>query len=213
MTPSATSSTNAPKRPRSLPVEQLATMAAPYNPREEMPEHEFEALRNSLRVFGAVEPVVVNIRTMNIVGGHQRVKAAAAEDIEKFPVSWVDLDDAGERQLNLALNRIAGRWDEDLLRDVLRTLKLEDADLSLTGFDEEELERFLSTMTDIELGDMGNGDDTGFASGSQFNDAGGEVMEIFLPADEADAVGVSALKSRVADVCSEHAIRYRVRKS
>ncbi len=40
--------------------------------------------------------------------GHQRVKAAEASGIEELPVVYVDLDDAAEKQLNIALNRITG---------------------------------------------------------------------------------------------------------
>lgn len=93
-------------------------MGASYNPRRIDPD-QLLALRRSLRTFGAVEPVVANRRTGRIVGGHQRVKAAEAEGIETLPVVWVDLDETGERQLNLALNKISGEWDEDKLGELL----------------------------------------------------------------------------------------------
>ncbi|MGH8693319.1 MAG: hypothetical protein ACREVM_03705, partial [Burkholderiales bacterium] len=35
--------------------------------------------------------------------------------IEELPVYYVDLDDPSEKQLNLALNRIHGEWDEEML--------------------------------------------------------------------------------------------------
>ena len=75
---------------------ELATMAAPYNPRT-IEDHDLEALRRSLRYFGTVEPIVVNKRSERIVGGHQRVKAALAEEIESLPVVYVDLDDPSEK--------------------------------------------------------------------------------------------------------------------
>ena len=95
------------KAPATVPVatSDLAGMGAEYNPRK-IGKHDFEALRKSLRTFGAVEPIVVNRRTYRIVGGHQRVQAAIAEGISELPVVHVDLDETAERQLNLALNRI-----------------------------------------------------------------------------------------------------------
>src|ERR1039457_1045090 len=84
-----------------VPVAKLIGMGAPYNPRRIEPD-QLAALRRSLRTFGAVEPVVANRRSGRIVGGHQRVKAAEAEGIETLPVVWVDLDETGEKQLNLA---------------------------------------------------------------------------------------------------------------
>jgi len=120
----------------------LASMAAEYNPRK-ISESDLSALRRSLRFFGCVEPVVVNRRTSRIVGGHQRVRAAQAEGVESLLVVWVDLDEPSERQLNLALNRIHGEWDEERLAALLAELERQGADLELTGFDDDELARLL----------------------------------------------------------------------
>ena len=77
---------------------------------------------------------MVNRRSGHIVGGHQRVKAAAAEGLETLPVVHVDLDEPSEKQLNLALNRISGEFDMEKLAEVLGDLERAGADLELTGF-------------------------------------------------------------------------------
>src|SRR4030095_14816175 len=125
-------------------------MAAPYNPRK-ISDHDLEALRRSMKFFGVVEPVVVNRRTGRIVGGHQRVKAAEAQGIAELPVVHVDLDEAQEKQLTLALNRISGEFDLDKLADVLKDLQAVGADLDLTGFTPGEIDdliRGLETGTE-----------------------------------------------------------------
>lgn len=129
-----------------VPVDRLASMAAPYNPRR-ISEHDLGALRRSLRAFGVVEPIVVNQRTGHIVGGHQRVVAARAEGLAELPVVHVDLDEAGERQLNLALNRISGQWDQEKLAALLGELRAGGADLKLTGFTEAEILDVISSHT------------------------------------------------------------------
>ena len=121
---------------------ELATMAASWNPRT-IDDHDLDALRRSLKFFGTVEPIVVNKRSGRIVGGHQRVRAAQAEEIESLPVVYVDLDDPSEKQLNLALNRIHGSWDEAKLEVLLRELETLGADMDLTGFTEEQIEQLL----------------------------------------------------------------------
>jgi hypothetical protein len=126
-----------------LPISELLGMGAPYNPRVISP-HDLESLRRSIRFFGFVEPVVVNRRTSHIVGGHQRVQAAAEEGYTVLPVAFVDLDDPSERQLNLALNRISGEWDDSKLRELLAGLSTDGADLALTGFADDELGRILA---------------------------------------------------------------------
>ena len=117
----------------------LRRMAAPYNPRT-ITDHDLVALGRSMASFGVVEPVVVNRKTNRIVGGHQRVKAAEASGIEELPVVYVDLDEAQEKQLNLALNRISGEFDVGKLTDILKELEAVGADLDLTGFTTSEID-------------------------------------------------------------------------
>lgn len=134
----------------------LLTMSAPYNPREIL-DHDFAQLKDSLKTFGLVQPIVVNKRREQlgwspdskpvIVGGHQRVKAAADPEVglEELPVYWVDLNEVLERQLNLRLNRTMGDWDEDMLERALRELEELGGGEALdhTGFTEDELAVYL----------------------------------------------------------------------
>ena len=53
---------------------------------------------------------------------------------------YVDLDEAQEKQLNLALNRIHGEFDVEKLADVLKELELAGVDLDLTGFSQSEID-------------------------------------------------------------------------
>jgi ParB-like chromosome segregation protein Spo0J len=133
------------ERPAMMPVAELLEMAAPYNPRK-ISESELGLLRQSLREFGLVQPVIVNAQTGNIVGGHQRVLAAQMELIPEMQVMWVHLDPTREKQLNLALNKISGEWDDEKLRDVLLALDEEGAGLDVTGFTDIDLEKLLGTL-------------------------------------------------------------------
>lgn len=82
---------------------------AEYNPRK-ISDFDLKALKNSIKEFGFVEPVVAN-KNNQVIGGHQRVKAAQALGIESVPVFYIDLPAEKEKILNLALNRIHGDWD------------------------------------------------------------------------------------------------------
>lgn len=134
-----------------IPTSELRSMAAPYNPRT-ISDHDLQALGRSMTSFGVVEPIIVNRTTGRIVGGHQRVKAAEGAGIERLPVVHVDLDEAQEKALNIALNRISGEFDVDKLSDLLKELQVAEVDLDLTGLTQSELDDLLGGVESPEDG-------------------------------------------------------------
>ncbi len=124
---------------QSIPVGEINP--APYNPRKDLKpgDPDYERLCRSIDEFGCVEPLVWNRRTGNLVGGHQRLKVLIARGDTDIEVSVVDLPLPREKALNIALNKIAGDWDERQLAELLRELIEEpDLDLEITGFEPEE---------------------------------------------------------------------------
>lgn len=114
----------------------------PYinNARTHSPE-QLTKLRSSLREFGFINPVIID-RDYNIIAGHGRVLAAKEEGIREVPCVFVDyLTEAQKKAYILADNRMAldAGWDEELLRIEIESLQGEDFDVSLTGFEEQEL--------------------------------------------------------------------------
>ena len=114
----------------------------PYinNARTHSPE-QLTKLRSSLREFGFINPVIID-RDYNIIAGHGRVLAAKEEVIMEIPCVFVDyLTEAQKKAYILADNRMAldAGWDEELLRIEIESLQGEDFDVSLTGFEEQEL--------------------------------------------------------------------------
>lgn len=122
---------------------------APYNPRvvlePGMPD--YEKLKKSMETFGSVLPIVWNKRTGHVVGGHQRLAVLRSMGAKTVPCSVVDLDEADEKVLNLALNRIKGRWNFDKLEELLEDFDRETA--SLTGFTEDEIAVILASNSDL----------------------------------------------------------------
>ncbi len=120
--------------------------AAPYNPRRDLQpgDSDYENLKKSIDTFGLVEPLVLNERSNNLVGGHQRLKILIAAGFKEVEVSVVDLDPVQEKALNLALNKIQGAWDNDKLAALVEELtKIPDFDIGLTGFDLPEVSEIL----------------------------------------------------------------------
>lgn len=76
---------------------------ANYNPRAISPAA-LSGLQASLKRFGLVQPIVVNKRTGNVVGGHQRIKALADLGETEADMVVVDLSEIEEKALNITLN-------------------------------------------------------------------------------------------------------------
>lgn len=90
---------------------------AEYNPRQ-LTDKQYKQLKKSLKNFGCVEPVVVNSNPMRrdvIIGGHQRCKVWADLGNKTIPTVEVELDEAGEMELNVRLNKNTGEFDFDML--------------------------------------------------------------------------------------------------
>lgn len=108
---------------------------SPYNPRK-ISDEDFAQLVESLRQYSFVEPLVVNSnpeRYGNLIGGHQRMKAALHLGYTKVPAVFIDLDEKHERALNLRLNRNTGEFDLELLKS------FDISELLDVGFDDSDL--------------------------------------------------------------------------
>ncbi len=110
-----------------MPIARLVPAA--YNPRT-ISKRALAGLGESLKRFGLLQPVVWNRRTERVVGGHQRLKALAAQGVTATDVVVVDLPEAEEKALNLTLNNpaIQGEFSDDaadLLDEVTLALPLE----------------------------------------------------------------------------------------
>lgn len=125
---------------------------AAYNPRIELipGDTEYENLRRSITTYGLIIPVVWNKRTNRVVGGHQRLTVLENEGETEVDVSVVDLDETQEKQLNIALNKIEGGWDEEKLADLLAELG---EDATLTGFTQPEIDSLTNDIDSLIDGD------------------------------------------------------------
>ena len=138
-----------------IPVSRINP--APYNPRADLQpgDPDYEKLKKSITEFGYVEPLVWNKRTETLISGHQRLKILVGQGVQEVEVSVVDLPLGKEKILNLGLNRIEGRWDEDKLAVLLEELsKTPDFDVGITGFSLPEISEILDQHTEDKEDDF-----------------------------------------------------------
>ena len=114
----------------------------PYvnNARTHSPE-QITKLRSSLREFGFINPVIID-KDYGVIAGHGRLMAAKEAGIKEVPCVLVDyLTEAQKKAYIIADNRFAqdAGWDEELLRIEIESLQAEAFDVSLTGFEDQEI--------------------------------------------------------------------------
>jgi ParB-like chromosome segregation protein Spo0J len=120
-----------------------------------IPERAIDKVAASIQEFGVRQPIVVD-KDAVIICGHCRLLAAKKLGLTHVPVHVADnLTPAQVKAYRLMDNRSHDDtdWDLELLGPELEDLASLDFDLSLTGFDQHEIDRFL---LDTELEDLAN---------------------------------------------------------
>lgn len=137
---------------------------ASYNPRT-ITDEKLAALGRSMREFGDLSGIVMNIRTGNLIGGHQRIKhfnqswpvkkrkhtdemgtVALGEVVTPFGAwSYREVDWPKEKEIaaNISANQSGGVFDEPALRDLLIEINDGTLDMEMIGFGNDELDRII----------------------------------------------------------------------
>ena len=137
---------------------------ASYNPRK-ITDEKLEMLKKSLTEFGDLSGIVYNRRTGTLIGGHQRLKTfdpswpitkeSTTDDRGTVALGYVetphgrmtyrevDWPEAKEKAANIAANKHGGEFNDALLKKLIKELKIDDTDMDLIGFDDEELNLLL----------------------------------------------------------------------
>ena len=132
------------------PIDKLVFYAR--NPRKN--DSAVDRMCSSIREFGFKIPVLAR-SDGEVVDGHLRLKAARklgswpGGDTTGIPVILCDeWTPAQVKAFRLMVNRSVtwADWDEELLALELQELRETDFDLSLTGFEDEELARLLAAQ-------------------------------------------------------------------
>ena len=136
---------------KKLSVDELCPAA--YNPRKKLKagDKEYEKIKNSILEFGYVEPIIVNY-DMTVIGGHQRLTVLKDLGYTEVQCVVVHIEDEHKvKALNIALNKITGAWNEQLLADLLVDLQSVDFNTDLTGFEAPEIEQLFSKVHNKDI--------------------------------------------------------------
>lgn len=125
---------------------------AGYNPRKKLKpgDPEFEKIKNSISEFGYVDPVIVN-KDLTVIGGHQRISVLKTLGYKEINCVVIDIDKTKEKALNIALNKISGEWNKELLAELIQDLQSLDYDVAFTGFDPPEIDQLFNDVHDKDI--------------------------------------------------------------
>ena len=102
----------------------------------------------SIKEFGWTNPILVD-GDNGLIAGHGRLLAARKLGMDKVPVIELShLSELQKKALIIADNKLAlnSDWDNELLMIELQELNNEDYDLSVLGFDQDELDALLNPI-------------------------------------------------------------------
>lgn len=126
----------------------------PYenNPRK-ISETAIDKVSNSIKEFGFRQPIVVDTNRI-IVVGHTRYRASKKLGLKEVPITIAD--NLNQEQINayrIADNRTNedAEWDYKLLQEEFSNLVDQKFNLELTGFNEDELKKYLAMEEDFEV--------------------------------------------------------------
>lgn len=137
---------NSTKNTSKLQFKFIATdslIAYARNPRKN--DAVVDQMVSCIKEFGFRIPIVAK-SDGTVVDGHLRLKAAKKLGLKEVPIVIADdLSEAQIKAFRLVANQSANwaEWDDELLKLELEDLKDADFDLELTGFDLNEIEKYL----------------------------------------------------------------------
>ena len=119
-------------------------------------EEQVKQICASINEFGFTNPLLIDEKD-NIVAGHGRLLASKKLNMEEVPcIVLSGLTEAQKKAYIIADNKLAlnAGWDDELLNLELENLKELDFDISLTGFNIDELDDVLGEEKEVEEDDF-----------------------------------------------------------
>lgn len=104
----------------------------------------------SIMANGFYGTIVVNRKTMHVVSGNHRLKAAIELGYKDVPVTFINVSESEELRILAVDNRSTrlGVDDDMMLAELLSTLAIEPEGLLGTGYDGDDLDALLEKIAD-----------------------------------------------------------------
>lgn len=138
------------KNTENLKIENIKTsILIPYarNSRTHS-DAQVQQIASSIKEFGFTNPILID-ETNKIIAGHGRLKAAQLLEIAEVPcIRLSHLTEIQKKAYVIADNKIAlnANWDIELLNLELSELKIDNFDIPLIGFTDNEIQEINNSL-------------------------------------------------------------------
>lgn len=158
------------------------------------PTEQIDKIASQIHEIGFTQPIVVD-KDYVVIAGHGRLEAARRLALKKVPVVVADhLDEFQVKAARIADNKVAeSEWDFEMLRFELGSLDLRGFNMALTGFELEDVAKFLQEPEKAE-GQVGDS-----IADQSDNHANSDVKQIILIFDNEQYAEVSAKMEHLRD--------------
>lgn len=114
------------------------------------PTEQVDKIAGQIASIGFTQPIVVD-KDFVIIAGHGRREAAMRLGLLEVPVVVMShLNEYEVMAARIADNKVAeSDWEKDFLKFDLLALDHQNFEMSLTGFDEDELEKLMTSAADM----------------------------------------------------------------
>ena len=130
---------------------------ASYNPRQ-ISSKQYKDLKESVKKFGLVDPIIINKNGNVVIGGHQRLKICKELKYIEIDCVMLDLSKEEERELNIRLNKNTGDFDMDILANEFDIEELTDwgfkhidLDVNIDKIEEDKDDNYVITITEEDI--------------------------------------------------------------
>lgn len=115
------------------------------------PESQIDMITNSIEQFGFIDPILATSDNV-VMAGHGRLLSALDKGLTEVPVIKFPFDEVKAKAYMVADNKIAelGRWNIPQLKLILEDLVEDFYDVTITGFQGDELNRLLPNIGAVE---------------------------------------------------------------
>ena len=135
------------EKPKGVQMLKVNSLKFFENNPKKFTSKQFGRLLKSIKKEGILEPLTVNKKTMTVLNGNQRLKAAMQLGILEVPVLYMNVDEKDEGYFVAIFNKTLAEQDDTAFRELLKKYENDDLIKDFLGDYDELVKKSMSGQT------------------------------------------------------------------